>query len=146
MAGPALSFDPPPGDGTEGDGSLGALTDGDAATAWRSEGYRNRDLGGLKDGVGIVLTLAEPVELGDLEVDAATVDWSASVYVADEIPEDLGGWGDPVANEDGIDGAATFDLDGAEGRHVLLWFTDLGDGSVGEGFRLEVAEVRLTGG
>lgn len=145
LAGPATSFDPQPGDGKEGDGSLGALTDDDPTTAWRSEQYNSRDLGGLKDGVGVVLTLAEPAAIEALEVDSPTATWAATVYVADDVPGDLAGWGEPVADATDIGGGMSFDLGGAQGRHVLLWFTDLGDGSVGNRFQVEVAELRLVG-
>lgn len=137
------SFDPPPGDGTEGDGALGALTDGDQSTTWRSEGYDTRDLGGLKQGVGLVVTLAEAAAIRSLEVDSPTAGWAASVYVADDVPADLAGWGDPVADASDVPGATTFELGGVEGRHVLLWFTVLGGD--GERSRVEVAELRLVG-
>ncbi len=142
---PATSFDPPPGGGAEGDSSLVALTDGDTGTTWQSEGYRSRAFGGLKQGVGVVVTMTDRSRVRTLEVDAPTVGWAASVYLADEVPSDLAGWGQPVAQAQDIDGGTSFDLDDAAGRHVLLWFTDLGDGSVGTSFRIEVAELRLIG-
>ena len=145
IAGPVTSFDPPPGGGAEGDSRLPALTDGDPTTSWESEGYSSRAFGGLKEGVGVVVTLAERSRVEALEVDAATVGWAASVHVADEVPGDLAGWGEPVATAQDVDGGTSFDLGGAEGRHVLLWFSDLGDGSVGRGFRMQVAELRLVG-
>ncbi|MBA3303027.1 MAG: serine/threonine protein kinase, partial [Acidimicrobiia bacterium] len=67
VAPPATSFDPPPGGGEENDGRLDALTDGDPATSWESEGYRSRAFGSLKQGVGVVLTLAEPSRIEALE-------------------------------------------------------------------------------
>jgi serine/threonine-protein kinase len=145
IAGPPTSFDPPPGGGEEGDSGLPALVDADPGTAWESEGYRSRSFGSLKEGVGVVTTLAERSRIETLEVDAATLGWSASVYVADEVPADLAGWGEPVAQAQGIDGGTSFDLGGAEGTHVLLWFTDLGEANRTGAFRMEVAELRLSG-
>lgn len=145
LAGPPTSFDPPPGGGAEGDSRLPALVDGDAGTAWESEGYRRADFGGLKPGVGVVVNLAERSSVETLEVDAATVGWDASVYVADDVPADLASWGDPVAQAQDIEGGTSFDLGGAEGRHVLLWFTDLGEPNRPGDFRMEVSELRLAG-
>jgi hypothetical protein len=122
------SFDPQ-GSGGEHDSELPFLVDDDPTSAWTTEEYNSRDLGGLKDGVGVVLTLNEAVELAALEVRSPTQDWAASVYVAEQAADDLAGWGQPVAEEGGIDGDATFDLGGAAGGAVLLWITDLGDGS-----------------
>ncbi len=49
---------------------------------------------------------------------------------------------------EGIDGDATFDLDGRAGGAVLVWITDLGDGTVGPRFSAAVGgvEVRTAGG
>ncbi len=126
----AASFDPF-GSGGEHDDELPALLDPDPGTVWTTEEYNGRDLGGLKDGVGVVLTLAEVAELGELELSSPTQGWAASVYVAERPSGDLAGWGDPVATEEGIEGDATFDLEGQSGGAVLVWITDLGDGSVG---------------
>lgn len=145
IAGPATSFDPRPGDGRENDGRLGALTDDDPDTSWSSERYDTRGLGGLKDGVGVVVPLADVAALDRLEVDSPTAGWAASAYVTDGLPGDLAGWGEPVDQADDIDGSVTFDLGGAEGRHVLLWFTDVGDGSVGSRFSVEISELRVLG-
>ncbi len=121
------SFDPF-GSGGENDDELGALIDADPATAWTTEQYNGRDLGGLKPGVGVVLTLAEVADLGQLRVESPTRGWAASVYLAERPVPDLAAWGDPVATQEGIGGDATFDLGGERGGAVLLWLTDLGDG------------------
>jgi hypothetical protein len=145
LAGPPSSFDPPPGDGRESDSRLEALSDGDPATTWSSERYVSRNLGGLKEGVGVVLPLAEATALSRLEVDSPTAGWTASVHVADDVPDDIGGWGEEVARVEGVSGDASFDLGGRAGRNVLLWFTDLGDGNGGNQHLVEVSELRLFG-
>jgi serine/threonine-protein kinase len=136
------SFDPQ-GSGGEHDDELTALLDGDPATVWTTEAYRSRDLGGLKDGVGVVLTLAEVAQLDQLRVTSPTQDWSASVYVADAPAADLAGWGERAAIEEGIDGDVTFDLGGATGGAVLLWITDLGDGTVGPRISTAIGSVEV---
>ena len=136
------SFDPD-GDGGEHDDELSFLTDGDPSTTWSTERYKSRaDFQGLKDGVGVILTLDRATELGVLEVESPTSDWAASVYVADGAADDIAGWGQPVAEQSGIDGIASFDLGDAQGRAVLLWITDIGSGSPPAA---EIGEIRLTG-
>ncbi len=136
------SFDPQ-GSGGEHDPELPLLVDDDPASVWTTEEYNSRELGGLKDGVGVILTLGEATEVAGLEVRSPTQDWSASVYVADQPADDLAGWGQPVAEEEGIDGDVSFDLSGATGGAVLVWITDLGDGSVGPRFSTALSSVEV---
>ena len=142
----ALPFDPPPGDGSETNSSLGKLTDGDPAMAWTTEGYSRRDFGNLKEGVGIILRFASPIEGGRLTATSPTQGWAAAVYVADREAADLAGFGEPVATQAAIAGDATFDLAGAEGGVVLLWLTDLGEPSRGgeRPFLVTLGEVSFT--
>jgi eukaryotic-like serine/threonine-protein kinase len=137
----ATSFDPAPGDGSEHDEEAALAVDGDAATAWETEGYSSREFGNLKDGVGLVLTLSEGADLGQLLVSSPTTGWAAEVYVADSPAADLAGWGEPVDSGSDLSGEASFDLDGS-GSSVLLWITDLGDGEP----RVEITEAVLTPG
>ncbi|MDQ3305738.1 MAG: protein kinase [Actinomycetota bacterium] len=137
------SFDPPPGSGEEHDDELAALLDDEPATAWTTEEYRSRDLGGIKPGVGVVLTLGEVAELNKIQVASPTQGWAASVYVADQPVPSLAQWGEAVSTEEGIDGDVTFDLGGATGGAVLLWITDLGDGSVGPRVSAAIGEVEV---
>jgi serine/threonine-protein kinase len=138
----ADAFDPPPGRGSENDGQLRLLFDSNSATAWSTEGYNNRRLGGLKPGVGVVLRLDKAHPLGKLEVSSPTRGWAAEVYVAATPKDTLAGWGQPVASRRAIPGSVAFDLDGTEGAAVLLWITDLGDGP--PRVRVEIGEVRFT--
>ena len=54
----ATAFDPQ-GDGHEYDDLVALAVDGDQATAWHTERYDTRALGGLKDGVGIYVDLGD---------------------------------------------------------------------------------------
>lgn len=143
----ASSFDPQAlgGSGREHDDELPFLVDPDPASAWTTERYETRDLGGLKEGVGVVLELEAARELQSLAVTSPTRDWAAEVYVAEQPAPELSGWGPPVATAGGIDGDARFELEGRRGRAVLLWITDLGDGSVGPRFSTAIANVELRG-
>ena len=138
----ATAFDPD-GSGGESDGLAPLAIDGNAATAWPTEGYDTRQLGGLKDGVGIFVTLTERAVIQRIEVVSPTPGWSAEVYIADEPGTTLDDWGEPVVARSALDGDASFNLGGVSGRAVLLWITDLGDG--GPPFRVEIAEIDVVG-
>ena len=136
-----LAFDPPPGSGSEHDSELSNLVDGDPSTLWSTEQYANRNFGGLKGGVGIVLQLDGPHKLKDLKVTSPSTGWAAEVLVADSPRATRPAWGDPVATKKGIaGGTTTFDLGAKTGGAVLLWITDLGDGT-----SVSIAELRLEG-
>lgn len=142
----AQAFDPPAlgGDGRENDDDAALVLDGDAATSWRTEGYNDRDITLLKEGVGLVLTLEQAVALDRIEIDSPTNDWRARIYVADTAPGDLAGWGEPVAVTEGLPaGTATIDLGDAEGGAVLVWIVDRGDASGRAA--AEITEIRAFG-
>ncbi len=144
----AAAFDPD-GTGTSGenDGELPLAVDGDEATLWPTETYDSNAFGNLKAGVGLVLTLEEATEIGELAVSSPTGGWSAQVYVADGPAVDLAGWGEAVTEQTGIGaGGTTFDLGGAEGGAVLLWITDLGAAQADGRFRVEIAEATVLPG
>jgi tRNA A-37 threonylcarbamoyl transferase component Bud32 len=122
----ATSFDPEGSDG-EHDADLPKLVDGDPSTFWETEGYNARTFG-IKSGVGVYVELPAAAELASISVLSPTTGWSAAVYVADDPPASLDGWGTPVTRHTGISpGTTTFDLDGHRGRYVLVWITDLGE-------------------
>ncbi|CAN5520561.1 hypothetical protein BH20ACT2_BH20ACT2_11930 [soil metagenome] len=137
----AVAFDPIGGDG-ENDGEAGLTIDGDLDTAWSTSGYDDRDVTLLKDGVGLYVTLERAAALDELVVASPTNDWSASIYIAERPGEDIEAWGEPVTSREGVaSGEAAFDLDGARGAAVLIWFTDLGDGPPRT--RAELAELEV---
>jgi len=125
----AGAFDPPPGDNAEHDADVANLTDGNPATTWSTEQYGNGRFGGLKTGVGVILTLNGPHKLTTLEVASPSRGWSAEIYVADTTSPrpPPSGWGGAVATKTGVDGKATFDLNAKTGSVVLVWITNLGD-------------------
>jgi hypothetical protein len=63
----AKAFDPQ-GDGTENDTDARLAIDGDVTTAWTTVTYASRNLGGLKDGVGLELDLGREKQLGGIEL------------------------------------------------------------------------------
>lgn len=129
------TFDPET-DGVENPDIVNHLVDSNPATVWKTETYRSADLGGLKEGVGVYFDLSARKEVHSVEVVAPT-GWTGEVYLADRPAPRLKGWGKPRAV-----GSGHFDLGGARGRYVLLWFTSLPEAE--GGYRLEVAEVKIT--
>lgn len=134
------SFDPE-GDGEENPEKLGALLDGDPATAWNSERYNSRNFGNLKSGLGLVLTISPAQDLASIEVISATGGWSGQVHTAASPAPDLAGWGPPLDAVTGSGPSEEFDLGGRTVGAVLIWFTDLG----AESNRLTISDVRLQG-
>jgi serine/threonine-protein kinase len=123
----ATSFDPQGDNGTEREDLVANAIDGDPATAWRSEQYRDPDDLAGKDGIGLIVELTEPAELTELDVITPEGGWSAQVHVASgTTPDQLEGWGAALDRaEDADAGTTTFDLDGRTGDRVLVWFTRL---------------------
>ncbi len=134
-------FDPF-GDGEERPDLTAFMLDGDLGTSWKSEGYDNRAFGNLKEGIGVIVELPERQTLTSLVVTASTQGWAAQVFIADDVPDSLGGWGQSVDGRTAIEGGAEFDLRRVQGRYVLLWVTDLGDAP--PRLRMEIAELRVT--
>jgi hypothetical protein len=129
------TFDPE-ADGDENSATVGNLVDGNPATVWRTDTY-NANFPSLKKGVGVSFDLGRPKKIRSVRVDTpGPGGWTAEVFVAERRSPDLAGWGDPAAA-----GSGRFDLGGAEGRYVLVWFTSLlpADG----GYRLDVAEIKV---
>jgi serine/threonine-protein kinase len=138
----ARDYDPE-GDGRESPDDVAAIWDNDVATVWSTEQYRQRDVGGLKSGVGLVIDLGAPKDVERLEVVTQETDWSAQAYSSNSVPEELAGWGSPRFTGNGLGALARLDLQaGAKSQYVLLWITDLPPGSP---YRLRVAEVRAIG-
>ncbi len=142
----AAAFDPPPGNRQEDDGDVAKTVDGDPSTVWQTEGYNSRSFGNLKRGVGVALTLDKSAALDKLTVESPTNDWSAQIFVSGGTHPDLASWGDPAASKDHITaGTTSFDLGGRNGAAVLLWITDLGDGSGDSSGRIhaQIAELSV---
>jgi serine/threonine-protein kinase len=137
----AHSFDPKGPDRKEDEGSVGRVLDADDGTTWRTDRYTTREFGGLKDGVGVVVQLRSAADVRRVRVTSTTKGWSGRDDVADADADDLGGWGEPAASEDDVDGTATFDLgDGRKGGVVLVWLTRLGVDN-----RVTIGEITVEG-
>ena len=137
------SFDPQSKDPDkqEKENLVSLATDGDRATAWTTELYRRDDFGGLKDGVGLLLTLGEASTVRRVDLVTNTVGYTVEVYVGDTFGPDSATWGEPAGVVSEGPATASVDLSGAKGSTVLLWVRDTG--LTGQKFRFELAEVTL---
>lgn len=68
LTGVAVRDFDPDGDGEELPGSVANAHDGDLSTAWTTERYDSADLGGLKDGVGLLVDLGRPTAVSRVEL------------------------------------------------------------------------------
>ena len=138
----ADDFDPL-GDGVEHPELIDNLLDEDPETIWYSETYANRSMGGLKDGVGVVIELRKPYELQRVAIETANTGWSGEIFVADSPQSALAAWGASVGAITSSQGNATVDLTGLTGGAVLVWFTDLGD-KPPPGIRMEISGIEVS--
>ena len=137
----ASDFDPFGNDQQENRATVARVADGDPATAWSTETYTSRQLGGLKPGVGVVLELDHTVQVDRVQLSTRADDWAASIHVAATKPATFEAWGDPRGRVEHAGRDTAIPVAGT-GRYVLVWFTDLGSGPP---FRLDVAEVSVSG-
>lgn len=136
------TFDPE-GDGEESDDLIGRAIDGNPSTIWRTEVYTSRDLGGLKDGVGMIVDLGASRSVRDVEIISPSSGWTGEIRVADTAGPGLSDWDAPVGTvADASEGTTKIDVDDTDGRYVLFWLTDLGDDG---GFRFDLGEIRISG-
>jgi serine/threonine protein kinase len=138
------SFDPQ-GDGSEHPAETGNADDGDPSTSWQTQSYTRADLGGLKEGVGLVLDLGSAHRVSSVTVDlvgATDVELLAAPAGSKARPTQLDGFG-KVASASG-DGKLTFKPTGqVTTRYLLVWLTKLppSDGQ----FRGKISEIDVTG-
>ena len=140
----AAAYDPL-GDGGEHDEDAGNAVDRDPATSWETDRYNSAGLGGLKAGVGFVLTLDTPKEARQLSLTLTAAGADFTVYATDEetVPDqvgDGGGWQQIATREDAAE-QLTVKLPGHPQRHYLVWFTSLPQD--GSGYRIGIAEASL---
>jgi serine/threonine-protein kinase len=115
----------PQGDGAEHDGDARFATDGNQSTYWRTERYASQSFGGLKTGVGLVLTASGGRSVGTLTVTSDTPGFSA-VVKAGSSPQSA----QTVSDSKVLGARTTFDLRAAKGPMFVLWITSLPPGGV----------------
>jgi eukaryotic-like serine/threonine-protein kinase len=99
-------------------------TDGNPATAWTTEIYDTTAFGGLKDGLGLVLSAGGATTLRSVTVTAPAP--YAGFVARIEVGDSQSG---PFAVDSAtktVSGTTTFALDGKSGDYWVVWLTQLG--------------------
>jgi hypothetical protein len=113
----------PYADHVEHDEQAPLATDGNPATYWSTEHYR--DAPSLdKPGVGLVLAADGSVTLSHMTVTTDTPGFQATIQAGDS---PTGPFRD-VSGSQTVSGSTTFDLHDATGRYFVVWITELGSG------------------
>ncbi len=119
------SFDPG-GDGAEHQEAVSRPFDGDPATFWFTERYRDRNFGQIKQGVGLIVEFSEPRPMQDLAIEANRTGWAFELYTSPVVETSLEGWGDPIGSYADLEPSVVLDVDDGEVSALLFWVTDLG--------------------
>ncbi len=143
-----VDFDPQGQDGEENPDQVANVLDGDPQTGWQTSTYFNRaTLGGLKDGVGIVLDLGSPRDIESMRVAFAGEGTDVTVYAAtaaSDLPRSMKGLKRIASVQDaGTDLSVTFPDDTIT-RQVVVWLQRLPQVGDGE-YRGEIREVSIRG-
>ena len=143
-------FDPPAtgGDGSESPESVANVNDGNPSTIWDTETYQCEGYGcdfsadgSPKPGVGLTIDAGRPVAAQRLDLTVASdAGWSVEVYGSRNLPDEIGGWGDPIGSVENVseEQAIPLDTGGRRYRYYLVWIT-----SLPEGGQAAIAELTL---
>jgi hypothetical protein len=131
----------PEGDGQENPDAASLAIDADPGTAWQTERYNSPELGGLKSGVGLLLDLGRPRQVGAVRLLTTLPDWRFELRGSNN-PSSFSRFADGdgetsfVADED-----TTIEVEPLRVRYLLVWITSLppADG----GYRADIARVQV---
>ncbi len=139
-------FDPQ-GDGTENSESAGLAIDGDPTTAWDTLTYRNRpDLGGLKDGVGLVVDLGRQRDVGSVSLVLRGSPTGVQVLAAPgqtSAPTDRAGFTRVGGTRRAGERATISVKDGTTTRFLAIWLTSLPEISASN-YKGYIAEITVS--
>jgi len=109
----------PQGTGGEHDGDAHLATDGDPGTHWNTEHYSTQDFGGLKDGVGLVVSASSGAAAKTLTVTTDTPGFKAKILAGNSATGDFGDDSEVKT----IGRTTTFVLRGVSARYYVIWIT-----------------------
>jgi serine/threonine-protein kinase len=146
----AHSYDPY-GDKTEHEELVHFIHDGKpdtdrfANSSWKTEGYKQQQMG--KPGVGVWVRLARPVQATQLDLQTALVGWGYTVYGASgEAPAQLAQWHQVSGPSYALNKPVHLDTHGQRYDTYLIWVTrldlDTADPSA-TSFRARIGEVAI---
>jgi hypothetical protein len=140
-------FDPPPdGNGEEHPEDVPNTFDGKPSTTWTTMSYKRRaDLGGTKDGVGIIYDLGQMTSVSQVTVTLVGDDTDLQLMVpkadGNTSPTAASGWKSVATVEGAGESAELRPAAAVQSRYVLVWLTKLP--KEGSGFRGEISEVTV---
>jgi hypothetical protein len=133
------SVDPSDGDG-EHEELIGRITDGDPATAWYTHTYNRPDYAGFKDGVGLVITLAQPATVTSITLDVNGSGGNVEVRSTDAANPTVG----DVLASGPMNGQTVLTLaQPTETQSIVLWFTSLSQTADGAN-RIEISGLTVS--
>jgi len=145
----AGDFDPQGDDTSENPKEARLAVDDKLSTGWQTSRYfGSADLGGLKDGVGIVLDLGGPREVDSVRLQLSGQPTSFSILASSpnttRVPSKLRGLQRVAAvNDAGADASVSLES-GVVTRYLVVWLRSLPEVGDGE-FRGEIREVVVRG-
>lgn len=143
----AKDFDPAPdGNGEEHPDDVSNTHDGKPSTTWTTMSYKRRpDLGGTKEGVGIIYDLGQLTDVSQVKVDLVGEGTNLELRVPKVDPSTsaptVNGWKSVAELEDAGESAVLKPAAPVKTRYVLVWLTSLP--KEGSGYRGEISEVSV---
>lgn len=140
-----VDFDPEGDDRSENPDRLALINDDTPEDGWYTARYATNDFGGLKSGVGLILTLGPPQQVTQLTIGSPTLGWSVEIFASTEPVGQVLEWGQPIAVLNDIDGNAQLEFSDVEASTILVWITDLGRPLSSGGHRVTVTTLEVEG-
>jgi serine/threonine-protein kinase len=119
----------PEGDDDESSDAAQFAVDANPTTVWDTETYEAGFDGANKSGVGLYVDVGSPIAAKRVDVTTSTPGFTAAVYAANRVPDDIGGW--TKISRDltiGEQQEIPLDVGGRRFRYYLLWISELPDG------------------
>jgi serine/threonine-protein kinase len=114
------TLDPQGSPPTENNDLLSNLTDNDETSRWRTDTYNGADFGNLKDGLGIVVDMGEPVQVTAITLTTPSNGINYDIRTADEVLEPDEWETVATVENSGPQAISTFE-DPVTTRYVLIW-------------------------
>ena len=138
---PLRDFDPAPGDGSEAPDQVRNAVDGDNTTAWNTDRYDSAPLGGLKQGVGLLLDLRSSTAVRTVQVGFTAPGTSLELRAADTLGATAQDYPVVARAQAGAQLTTLTVPTGTRRRYWLIWLTNLP--RIGQGFQVGVSELRF---
>ena len=135
----------PFGDRREGHRTVRNVADDDPQTFWSTESYKSgANFSGLKPGVGVILDLGRPTEVGKAQLLFPAAGCSFEIRHSDDASASVNSW-PTVAAVNSSPNSAPLVFRATTARYWLVWITKLTTGvpGAGEGWACAVSEADL---